>query len=960
MNDGTYDLELEDGTTRAGVHRRDIWLEENLEVRSGAPRNLRVGTRVLARPLLPPPGTSIVYGQGAASDASSDAADTASGKIVQSYMVVDAAGKVEADVPRSSLLSPSWREGTVVGTSLDPTSFSQLQGALLYGESIVGAPCVADSSESAAAHWMGGAGAAPDASDVLDKGCSGIGLINLLLRAAGQPPIIRNASSRSGPDCASQAFAERAVAEHFEPRPAVPYPPGTLIGRHFRSRADPGHFAVILSAERGASPLLQTKSGRVTNNISLDESNVCRRQPNFFDYAVRPEDWIVPGSKLLYDVLPDDVKAPLMGGLRRTELNCLSRRVVEQGAYVSVCRAGTVVRAVEPRPDLDTPGDSFAGQHVHVKRPRKRNLFEQAKVLSDTGDDDDSGSRAGARAQASRRTCEVLFPGAEHPETVPATLLRPAKLGWCDGYVVRYDAETHIDTTPVEDVVDRWQLDVTNVPVGACLDPLPQGSSVLAYDQRLQRFGAASVLAFDPVQPVGSQYLVEFVDKSRARLSRAECVVQNGVRLPPGARVFSRQRARIVRARHVTKERNGAIVYDVVFADGRTAAGLHRHALRADPPDLQLPDWGRVHVRASKRSYRGEIRDLAAAAALKQADDLPDTLFDKDSAVAAFQGTVQADWAAVVIHDADKGELWTRVFEMEKDERVRRTLRSDVDGSFIGRVVQSGLATNLDNPRDAPDFDIAMLQQLGYPRPVSKSLVIVPIAGRRAILGALVAANKTTGTRFTEADEAAMAEHAQRLSGLLESSETVPVHFLHGPVDPSVPRSSIRFAGTHEGVSFTARDMATVQATPPEKKAAAEEARAAVEAATADVEQAEGDGKPEKELTKLRGLLEKAKKAAATADARDNGAYELMFLDDDAVADGFEREQLWVDPAAMMRDCGSAARLIRGPSDFFHAPRDTVILVAIVGLQPRLVQVAVGKLNSDAHPRRVFEVAAAV
>lgn len=164
--------------------------------------------------------------------------------------------------------------------------------AIDYGLSIVGAPYV---------WWMDGP--VPDRSpawaenapppppeEVVNEGCFCAGVANLLLRVVGRElPTLGNELYDGG--CLAYGDYYYNVAEPFDIN--QDYPLGTLIGRYFTwersANGDQGHVAVVL--EDGY--LLQSyDAGGGYPGVNTDAHIVDSHAGYFYEYAVRPENWL--------------------------------------------------------------------------------------------------------------------------------------------------------------------------------------------------------------------------------------------------------------------------------------------------------------------------------------------------------------------------------------------------------------------------------------------------------------------------------------------------------------------------------------------------------------------------------------------------------------------------------------------------------------------------------------------
>lgn len=171
--------------------------------------------------------------------------------------------------------------------------------AIDYGLSIVGAPYV---------WWLDGPvpdrGPAwaenappPSPEEVIAEGCFCAGVPNLMLRAAGQTiPTLGNDLYDGGCLAYGEYYAD--VAEPFDINQE--YPPGTLIGRYFdwdrlAANGDQGHVAVVL--EDGY--LLQSYDGDGSGypGVNTDDHIADSHAGYFYEYAVRPENWLGPDKE---------------------------------------------------------------------------------------------------------------------------------------------------------------------------------------------------------------------------------------------------------------------------------------------------------------------------------------------------------------------------------------------------------------------------------------------------------------------------------------------------------------------------------------------------------------------------------------------------------------------------------------------------------------------------------------
>ena len=927
VNDGSYDLDMQDGSVRTRVQRQDVWLEENSEVRCNAPRDLCVGARVLLRPLRAPAGAVFTSnaaagrdrGDGQENKDSSESKVAHATKIKSEYALTYSDGRAET-ATRESVLSARWFEGTVIGTSLTLDCTGPLEAAIEYGLKLVGTKYLWVRSKVPPGDeplWQQ-QGSAPEPADVKTRTCTCTGLVNLMLRHVQQrrmPP--RKFGIKDGGAVADyyRYYHESGVAEKFLLTPAVPYPRGTLVGRRYRNKKDQGHVAVILSADgpesfilqaytfpmgKGNSPGVSSKQTlRMSNNT--DVPDVPRGAENFYDYIVRPEHWLVGGTPTLnYDVLPDDSKEPLCRDVARTELNCLSRKVVEQGAYVTVCRSGTVVRVGSSADDgrvaaseEETAGGMKQGDTYTLNERRGGEHKVAPGSAAQTAADGGAGDVGGGR--------------------------------WMDSYQVRYDAECFSDGVGREEAIVRSMMEPTNGCDGR-VHLLPVGCNVLAYHVERRRHVPGTVVGFDSRRPVGSMYQVDLECGARIHVSREECIYANtSARLPVGARVVTRRRARITRAYRaqcggIANIGEVPIVYDVEFpkqAEVSAFAGLHRRCLRGDPADIYLPREAIVHTRILDKFYRGSVLTMTNAGA-RSPLEVDGELFDKAACAASFLGEAKAKWGGIILYDAGKDLLWTRnneITEADKGQRATIHFTEEQGSVFLLDVIRGAALTSVPDVNAHATLGAAVFKSLGakfnYAGSVS-SCIGVPLVGFRGPIGVLVVGN--VGAASLD-NPASLVAAAARMVGALQKQEVAHVKFDHGVEETNIAVSSIRFPGVEEGVPLTAEDSAVIQLTPTNKAELEEVAKASVVSARIALETALADSGDEVALEKVRVAMRKTL-AAAEADAlvakkNNDGTYDLCYGEDgDDVVCGFRQEQLWMEGNLMMRENISRARLL--------------------------------------------------
>ena len=171
------------------------------------------------------------------------------------------------------------------------------RAAIDYGLRIVGAPYVwwtdgpvPDRSPA----WAENA-PPPPPEEVIAEGCFCAGVPNLLLRVVGREiPTLGNYLYDGGCLSYGQYYWDQGGAEEFDIN--EDYPEGTLIGRYFTwersASGDQGHVAVVL--ENGY--LLQSFDGDgygypgVNADVHITDSHA----GYYYEYAVRPENWIGP------------------------------------------------------------------------------------------------------------------------------------------------------------------------------------------------------------------------------------------------------------------------------------------------------------------------------------------------------------------------------------------------------------------------------------------------------------------------------------------------------------------------------------------------------------------------------------------------------------------------------------------------------------------------------------------
>ena len=186
-----------------------------------------------------------------------------------------------ADAPGYTELVPGTKQKAF---SSARDNVSPVSAALAYGEALVGTPY---------GWWYGGplpgadpmftdSGPAPDPWDVGSVNCSG--LMNLLLRSVGADPIGGTAAYYAN---------YYSVSEWFDPN--TYYPPGTLLIRDYYDVYDQGHVAVV----DGSGAVLQSYPNcygcsypGVDNSLSVWSTNAWGGYYNYFDLAVRPENWL--------------------------------------------------------------------------------------------------------------------------------------------------------------------------------------------------------------------------------------------------------------------------------------------------------------------------------------------------------------------------------------------------------------------------------------------------------------------------------------------------------------------------------------------------------------------------------------------------------------------------------------------------------------------------------------------
>lgn len=191
-----------------------------------------------------------------------------------------------------------------------------LEGALSFALELVGTPYgwwtggpIPLGAPAWVGHWNGTTGPVPPTAEVRSKSCFCAGLPNLMLRVVGRPvPCERCPAGKTVGAvhwCGGTGAYGRnySGAEPFSRN--VSWPRGTLLGRRYASVSDQGHVAVVL--EPGLN-------GRILQSYSI-----CKVEPcpivtpgvvaNFtlrqalellpfcdFEYAVRPEHWLMLGQ----------------------------------------------------------------------------------------------------------------------------------------------------------------------------------------------------------------------------------------------------------------------------------------------------------------------------------------------------------------------------------------------------------------------------------------------------------------------------------------------------------------------------------------------------------------------------------------------------------------------------------------------------------------------------------------
>jgi hypothetical protein len=186
-----------------------------------------------------------------------------------------------ADAPGYTELRPGTKQQAF---NNQRDNVSPVATALAYGEAMHG---------TAYGWWFGGplpegepmftaSGPAPDPADVWSVNCSG--LTNLLLRSIGSEPV--------GGTAAYYAYYYD-VSEWFDR--AAAYPPGTLLIRDYYDVYDQGHVAVV----DGTGMVLQSFANcygctdpGVNNWYTVAESNAYDGWSDFYQLAVRPENWL--------------------------------------------------------------------------------------------------------------------------------------------------------------------------------------------------------------------------------------------------------------------------------------------------------------------------------------------------------------------------------------------------------------------------------------------------------------------------------------------------------------------------------------------------------------------------------------------------------------------------------------------------------------------------------------------